>query len=102
MCKRAYSRCNSGHYFQGECCPFDGWSSAASRELTAAVKRLARAERTLSIEELRNCGVSERTIARTIVIEFGSGDSAFEAINPASLVIADEVVPLARLNENFT
>ena len=42
MLARAYCRCNSGHYFVGEYCPFDGWSSSASKELAAVSERLAR------------------------------------------------------------
>jgi hypothetical protein len=102
MCRRAYSRCNSGHYFLGDCCPFDGWSSPASRELTAAVKRLARSGRPLSLDELRKHGVSERTIARTIIIEFGAEASVFDAINPASLFVKEETIPLTELGANFT
>ena len=82
MTIRAYSRCNSGHYFIGEFCPFDGWSSQASRELTKALKNLARSGRKVSLEELRSEGVSAATLARTIVIAFGSSSSAFEAISP--------------------
>ncbi len=102
MCRRAYSRCNSGHYFLGECCPFDGWSSPATRELTAAVKRLARSGRPVSLEELRKSGVSDATIARTIVIEFGSEASAFDAISPAHLFVNEEAIPLTDLDANFT
>ena len=102
MTIRAYSRCNSGHYFQGEFCPFDGWSSHASRELTAALKDLARSGRTISLEELRRAGVSEATLARTVVIEFGSGASVFEAVSPESYVVNGETMPLRDLDESFT
>ena len=78
---RAYSRCNSGHYFSGESCPYDGWSSPASRELTDAVARLAKAGKELSIEELRNLGISSETLWRTIIVSFGVGASIFEAFS---------------------
>ena len=35
---RAYCRCNSGHYFVGEYCPIDGWSSSVAKELVKAYK----------------------------------------------------------------
>ena len=78
---RAYCRCTSGHYFQGEICPFDGWSSAASRELAAAVERLDRHGQEISLVALRKAGVSQKTIARTVVVAFGSEASAFEALS---------------------
>src|SRR5437867_4099933 len=37
---RAYCRCNSGHYFVGEYCPIDGWSSSVAKELVKATKRV--------------------------------------------------------------
>src|SRR5262245_41844319 len=102
MIRRAYSRCNSGHYFMGEFCPFDGWSSPASKELTAALKRLARSGCNVSLEELREAGVSEATLARTIVIEFGSSASAFEAVSPEDYVVNGETLALKDLDESFT
>jgi hypothetical protein len=102
MTTRAYSRCNSGHYFMGEFCPFDGWSSPASKELTAALKRLTRSGRKVSLEELRRAGIPETTLARTIVIEFGSSASTFEAISPEDLVVNGETVALKNLDEDHT
>jgi hypothetical protein len=102
MIIRAYSRCNSGHYFLGEFCPFDGWSSHASRELTAALKELARSGRPVSLEELRQAGVSAATLSRTMVIEFGSSSTAFEAIAPEYYVVNGETIPLRNFDESFT
>jgi hypothetical protein len=84
---RAYCRCNSGHYFEGSHCPFDGWSSPESAELAAAIDRLRAARRPLSIHLLSETGVSEPTLARTIVIEFGCDDSSFQAIAPEGLIV---------------
>jgi hypothetical protein len=52
----AYSRCNSGHYFQGVCCPLDVWSSAASHELDAAGQKLSASGRPISLANLREAG----------------------------------------------
>jgi hypothetical protein len=101
MVARAYIRCNGGDYFTGEYCPFDGWSSPASKELTEAVERLARAHRVVSIEELRKAGVSAGTLARTIVVEFGSTASVFEAISPQHLVVNGEAKPIWKLDASF-
>jgi hypothetical protein len=86
----------------GEFCPFDGWSSPASRELTEALRRWARSGRKISLEGLRRAGVSEATLARTIVIEFGSSAAAFEAISPEDYVVNGKTIPLRNLDENFT
>jgi hypothetical protein len=102
MTIRAYSRCNSGHYFLGEFCPFDGWSSPASSELTKALKQLARSGRKVSLEELEGAGVSAATLARTIVVAFGSDSAAFEAISPDHYVVNGETIPLRDLDESFT
>ncbi len=101
MTKRAYCRCNSGHYFIGEHCPFDGWSSAASRELTEAVKKLETQKRDISIVELRAAGVSDTTLWCTLVIEFATSASAFEALSPDHLVIDGESKPLHKLSLAF-
>ena len=101
MIARAYSRCNSGHYFVGENCPWDGWSSAASKELTRAVEALSHLGRQVSIEELHGAGVSETTLLRTIVVQFGSDGSAFDAINPKMYFIDEQAKTIDELDENF-
>lgn len=98
---RAYCRCNSGHYFVGESCPYDGWSSPASRELTEAVVRLAKMGKELSIEELRELGVSSETLWRTIIIAFGVGTSVFEALAPDTYVVHGETKPPRKLGAGF-
>jgi hypothetical protein len=98
---RAYCRCNSGHYFMGESCPYDGWSSPASRELTDAVARLAKAGKELTIEELRNLGVSSETLWRTITISFGVGASIFEALSPDTYVVNGETKSPRKLGVGF-
>ncbi len=98
---RAYCRCNSGHYFSDESCPYDGWSSPASRELTDAVARLAKAGKELSIEELRKLGVSSETLWRTIIVSFGVGASMFEALSPETYVVNGETKPLQKAGLGF-
>lgn len=98
---RAYCRCNSGHYFQGECCPFDGWSSAASRELAAAVEWLARQGQDLSLAALGKAGVSRKNLARVIVVQFGCAASAFEALSPQEYVINGKAEPVVKLGAAF-
>jgi hypothetical protein len=102
MITRAYTRCNSGHYFMGEFCPFDGWSSSASRELTKTLKRFAGAGRPISLEALQKAGVSDATIAGTIVISFGSAGCVFDAISPEYYIVNGESIPFWKLDESFT
>src|SRR5262249_26424289 len=101
MTTRAYSHCNSGHYFTGEYCPFDGWSSPGTRELARAVERLAKQNRRVSFEELRKAGVRAATLARTILVEFGSSESAFEALAPEECVVNGQAQSLLQLDRNF-
>lgn len=101
MTTRAYSRCNSGHYFQGDYCPFDGWSSAAATELAQAVARLAELGKPLTFDELRKAGLSDAAAARTIVIEFGNPLSIFEAVSPKEYVVDGNTKPPMKLGANF-
>ena len=97
----AYCRCNSGHYFVGEYCPLDGWSSLAAKELVKVTRRVLASGRELSLQGLRQAGLSEATAQRTIVIEFGTDAGAFDAVSPEGFVIHGEWKPLATLDEHF-
>jgi hypothetical protein len=93
---RVYCRCNSGHYFTGESCPYDGWSSSASRELAKAAARLAELGVMPSVEELRKAGVTNATLWRTLIVTFGTGASVFDSLAPESYVVNGETkTPLA-------
>jgi hypothetical protein len=98
---QAYCRCNNGHYFVGEYCPIDGWSSPASKELVEGVKRLIGTGQEISLAELRRAGVSEDALRRSVVIEFGASESAFDALSPEGYVIKGEWKPLRRLDAPF-
>jgi hypothetical protein len=98
---RAYCRCNSGHYFVGEYCPIDGWSSPVAEELVKATKRAIASGQAPSLHALRQTGLSEAAAQRTIVIEFGTDACVFDAIVPEGLVIHGTWKPLAVLDEHF-
>jgi hypothetical protein len=98
---RAFCRCTSGHRFLGECCPFDGWSSAASSELAAAVERLTSAGQAVSLASLRQAGVSHETLERTMVIEFGGAASSFEVLDPQGYVVNGEAKRTIQLGRAF-
>jgi hypothetical protein len=95
---RAYCRCNSGHYFEGSHCPFDGWSSPESTQLAEAIGRLRADGHPLSIHLLSEAGVSEPALARTIVVEFGCDASSFDAIAPEGLIVDGTWRPAAALD----
>lgn len=98
---RAYCRCNSGHYFTGEFCPLDGWSSLASKELNNAAEQIAGLNRELSSAELRKVGVCESTLERIILIDFGTNPAVFDAISPDGYFINNEFVKLQKLDQRF-
>ncbi len=99
--KRAYCRCNSGHYFSGESCPYDGWSSPASSELTDAVARLTAMDKEVSIEELKKLCVSSETLWRTIIVSFGTALSIFDALSPETYVVKGETKSPRKLGAAF-
>lgn len=92
MARRAYYRCNGGDYFRGtDNCPVDGSHAPGALLLAAAEQRLIEGDRELSIELLRQIGLSDAVLARTIVIEFADDESMFEAMAPESYIIHGEL-----------
>lgn len=85
----------------GESCPYDGWSSPASRELTGAVARLTKAGKELTLDELRSLGTSSETLWRTIIVTFGVGASLFDALSPDTYVVSGETKPPRKLGAGF-
>ncbi len=98
--KQVYFRCNSGHYFSGGSCPLDGWSSKDWLQLRSAVLA-AEATEGPGVKELRESGVSEDTLARLVVIEFGSASSAFDAIAPSGYVVDGRWLPMDGADSRF-
>lgn len=88
--ERVYVRCNSGHYFQGSACPFDGWSMEHLNDLTLALLRLEDSGERLTLSGLADHGAPAKVLARTIVIEFGSEEAAFEALDPSGFILNGE------------
>lgn len=101
MVSRAYSRCNSGHYFAGEFCPFDGWSSSAAAELAELVERLEQLGKEITLAELKRAGLSDAALARTVVIDFGNDQSAFDAVSPKEYHVRGETKPPLKLGPHF-
>ena len=99
--KKIYWRCNGGHYFSSLHCPFDGWTSDDLQQLNNAAELLKIKGASPSIEGLRGEGASESALGRAIVVEFGSGLSAFDAISPDLYVIHNESVRLHEAGISF-
>lgn len=85
--RKAYFRCNGGHYYRDEHCPLDGWSSAESREFSQILGRLSGKGEDPSLDDLRKAGMSASALGRTVVIEFGSPDSVFDALSPEGYIL---------------
>jgi hypothetical protein len=85
--KRAYCRCIRGHYFTGQVCSLDGWSAASAVELNAALRHFSSSDDELSIERLREAGVSEASLDRIVIVEFGPRATVFDLLSPEGYVI---------------
>lgn len=91
---KVYVRCNSGHYFHGSVCPFDGWSVEHVDSVIVASLRLSERHEAPTVERLAGEGVPEEVLKRTIVIQFSSDPAVFDALDPSGLIIGGEWVPL--------
>jgi len=98
---RAYCRCNSGHYFVGEFCPLDGWSSSESTELKKVVEQVVGTGEEPSLVRLRAAGLSDSALRRTIVIEFGIDECAFDAISPEGYFVDGHWIKQRDFDQRF-
>ena len=76
--KRVFFRCNDGHYFTGESCPFDGWGTPETARLARLLKEVDRAN--LSLDSLAALQVSAELRKRIAIVEFADAEAAFEGI----------------------
>ncbi len=95
--RRAYWRCNSAHYYSSLHCPIDGWTFKGCAQLMAAVENTERRSEALSIQALSQAGAPEDAINRTIIIEFGSDESVFDALLPEGYLIDGEIKKVHQL-----
>jgi len=89
---KAFIRCNDGHFFVGETCPFDGWSSKESEELQAALVSLGKSNQKPSLSILKERGLSESTLNRVIIIEFAGNEGVFDAIEPRNYIVDGKAI----------
>lgn len=80
----------------------DNWSSPQSEEFAQAIEQLSIKGLEVSIQNLEELGVSEETIQRIIIIEFGSEKSSFPGFVPEGYMIDGEgYVPISKLGWDF-
>lgn len=72
MTRRLFFRCNGGHYFQGTHCPWDGWTMDGLQEVIVTFQRASSV----------GSHVEPDLMQRILIIEFGSDDAVFDALNP--------------------
>ncbi|MFC7534590.1 hypothetical protein [Actinoplanes sp. GCM10030250] len=90
----AYLRCNSGHYFDGSVCPFDGWTATGCAEFPLAVARLDQRGLAPSRALLAAEGLPDAVLSRILVMEFPDDCAVFEAMNPAGYIVGGRWTPL--------
>jgi hypothetical protein len=91
----AYLRCNSGHYFNGSVCPFDGWTASGCAELPLAQARLDQRGQVPSLALLAAEGLPCAVLSRIVVMEFADDSAVFEAMSPAGYLVDGRWTPLS-------
>ena len=99
--KRAYWRCNSGHYFSTSTCPLDGWNRPWTHELAEVTRQILSKDGAPSIQALRDSGVKQETLDKVIVIEFGSQKSSFDGFAPEAYFVGGKCVRVAELGSGY-
>jgi hypothetical protein len=72
-----------------------------SSELSAKVAELSNSKQELSLVELIAVGLSSKALKRTIVIEFGDVQSAFDAISPEGYFVDGEWLKQNQFDSRF-
>jgi hypothetical protein len=65
----AYTRCMDGHYYAGEACPLDGHDNGVGSQVAAIAANIPQDE--LTIDRLREAGVSAEGLAFALVVDYG-------------------------------
>jgi hypothetical protein len=97
-----YFRCNSGHYFEGGSCPFDGWDHPETDAVMKMVETLGRRGIDITIDLLREAGISEDMLQSIVIVEFGHREAKFEALAPKCIQADGVVYEEHKLPSRFT
>ena len=92
-----FFRCNSGHYFSRAVCPWDGWSLTAFEDVLKLVEQFRSVGKPISVATPRDAGVPDDVLKRIMIVEFGSSETAVEAIYPKQLIVRGRVTDLIQL-----
>jgi hypothetical protein len=98
---KALIRCNEGHYFDSEHCPFDGWSSLDSKRFKEIITSIHDDGSIISFEELKKRGAPGSVTSRMIIIDFGESNFLFDAFSADGYFINGEHFTLQDLAEDF-
>lgn len=96
-----YFRCNSGHYFSTEYCPFDGWTHPRFSQVIEISSKLKTEGKPISIEILKLRGISDSVLSRIILIEFGSNKSRFEALSPDGYLVDGKWYNMKQIDSRY-
>lgn len=97
--KHVYLRCNDGHLFLGETCPFDAWGSPETVQLNELIKRIDPNE--YSIDRFRAEGVNDELLRRVMVAEFGDERAVFDGLAPEYYVVDGKKVFKYDIDDRF-
>ena len=89
--KTIFFRCDHGHYFSGEACPWDGWSHPKLRSVLELLERFKSDRVVVTIQGLRDTGVEEAILKRILLVEFGDPERVFGGLNPRQIIANGEV-----------
>lgn len=79
----------------------DGWSVPDSEKLLDVLNKVNARSEDVSVQTLREKGLSAETLRRMIVIEFAPDVPTFEGIVPEGYIFEGKFVPLAKLGLEY-
>jgi len=98
---KLFLRCNSGHFFTSDVCPWDGWSHPSFKLAIETFNRLELEGKPVSIESLRNAGLDEEALQRVVILEFGDPQVALDGIYPKQVMVNGRLVNPSDLDWRF-
>jgi hypothetical protein len=94
-------RCNSGHYFSGLACPFDGWSRTDIKKIMETIESLKKGGVMVSIETLKEHGFGEDIVKRVVIAQFGDPEAVFNGLYPMKISAKGKVMHFDKLDISF-
>lgn len=82
MNARLFFRCSGGHYFQGNSCPFDGWTHDGIGPALQRFLELASADIPQGFDLIEELAPISDLRRRMLIVEFGDNEAEFQALAP--------------------